>query len=802
MFYKNLKRRSAIHKVFLLFICVTYICNVAISQDKLNTITLPFYNYNQQILGEKIFVHTDKSFYVAGEIIWFKLYDVDGMLYKPLDLSKLAYVEILDASNKPVLQAKIALDKGDGNGSFYLPQSFNSGNYKLRAYTNWMKNFDVDDFFEKNITIVNTQKTVNESNADTTYTYDVQFFPEGGSMVNNIQSKIAFKGTDKYGKSVFFTGAITDNNDTLLKFAPTHAGMGNFLFTPLPGHSYKAIIYPVKGNAITKDLPAIYANGYVMNVTDANDDMLQVNLQSNITNPGDLFLLVHTAGSIKAALTGALKNGSTSFVVNKALLPDGISYITVFNSNKQPVCERLYFKRPTKQLQLTLSSDQPAYTKRNAANISIQTNTTTAANDSASLSVAVYRLDSLQSLDATFINSYLLLTSDIKGFVEDPTYYFTAPVVEAASAADNLMLTNGWRRFNWETIFSNTAPVLKFAPEYNGHIITGTVVNKATGNIEKGIETYLSAPGLKTQFRPSNSDNNGHIKYEVKDFYDTYGIVVQTDPLRDTIYKIIIDTPFSKQFSASTLPAFSLPAEAPNTLLDHSISMQVQNIYIANKLKQFLLPSIDTSSFYLDADASYKLDDFIRFTTLEEILREYIVLVNVTRKEGRVHLPTYDFSNKTMMSDDPLVLVDGIPFFDLNRFLNLDPLKLKSLEVVNRKYILGDNFYNGILNWKTYSGDPADYQLDPHAVTIDYEGLQMKREFYTPVYNTQNAVQNHLPDFRNVLYWSPSIKMATGSKQTINIYTSDMPGKYAVVVQGITLNGACGSSVLYFNVAE
>ena len=134
----------------LLIICQQFILSTASCQDNLNAIAAAFSQYHQNSMKEKIFVHTDKDFYVAGEIAWFKLYAVDASSHKPLELSKVAYVELLDSANKHLLQAKIALDNAEGNGSFYLPPTINSGNYKLRAYTNWMKNFGAGYFFEKN----------------------------------------------------------------------------------------------------------------------------------------------------------------------------------------------------------------------------------------------------------------------------------------------------------------------------------------------------------------------------------------------------------------------------------------------------------------------------------------------------------------------------------------------------------------------------------------------------------------------------------------------------------------------------
>ena len=133
------------------------------AQSTVNTIKAVFSQYKAHTFSEKIYAHTDKNYYLAGEILWFKLDNTDATFHKPADLSKVAYVELLDSANKPVLQAKIGLRNGEGNGSLYLPVNLSSGNYLLRAYTNWMKNFDPVFFFQKKITVVNVQKNNNNS---------------------------------------------------------------------------------------------------------------------------------------------------------------------------------------------------------------------------------------------------------------------------------------------------------------------------------------------------------------------------------------------------------------------------------------------------------------------------------------------------------------------------------------------------------------------------------------------------------------------------------------------------------------
>ena len=793
---KNIKVKFA---ACCLIICLALICSNALCQENVNAISTLFNKYNQNSIKEKIFVQTDKSFYVAGEIIWFKLYIVNASTNIPLDLSKVAYVEILDSINKNVLQAKISLSNAEGNGSFYLPINLNSGNYKLRAYTSWMKNFGPDYFFEKNITIVNVQKRITIAASETANKFDVQFFPEGGNMVENIPCKIAFKGTGQYGESISFKGFLIDNNDTLLSFVPQHAGMGSFSITPAANHSYKAYLQTDSGQSLIKLLPAAYSSGYVMGLTDSGGKIM-VKIQSDISTPKEIYLFCHTREIIKVSEQAALANGKAVFIFDKEKLGDGISHITIFNDDKQPVCERLYFKRPAEELQIKLNTGKQVYSARKKVNVNIGVADTKIKNDSASLSMTVFRLDSLQSSEAPTIGSYLLLTSDLAGYIEDPNYYFKNETTETTIALDNVMLTHGWRRFKWEDILKNKKAFFDFVPELNGPIVVGKVINTITGNAAANIESYISVPGFETEFNSSISDSAGQVKFEMKELYGSSEIILQTNTMRDSIYRIDATDPFSNTFSSTPLPEFNLLSGTGNSLRKQSVSMQVQNVYSGKKLRQFIVPNFDTTAFYLHPDEKYLLDDYTRFTTIEEVLREYVTMADVKKRDGNFHFSLFDFASNLMLKSDPLMMLDGVAIFDFNRFMELDPLKLYKLEVLNRRYFLGNSIFYGVLNWASYKGDLAGFDPAPHATILDYEGLQTEREFYSPEYATEEQQSSHLPDFRNVLQWTPHIKIVPGTTKEINFYSSDLPGKYLVEVQGISKNGLCGSKVFTFEV--
>ena len=537
-----------------------------------------------------------------------------------------------------------------------------------------------------------------------------------------------------------------------------------------------------------------------MRLTDTADK-IKVIVQSDISTEREIYLFAHTREIIKVAVSSSLQDGKAVFLFDKGMLGDGISHITIFNTQKQPVCERLYFKKPARHLEMKLTTDQPSYTTRKKISINIRAGNTEIRTDSASLSMTVYLLDSLHAFDAATINSYLLLTSDLRGSVENPNYYFLKDDPETNTALDYVMLTNGWRRFSWAEVFKNTKPFFEYVPEYNGPIILGHVINSKTGKPANNIESYLSVPGFQTAFSPSVSDTEGRVKFELKFFYASSEIILQPGARADSTYRIDITDPFSNNFSGTPVPLFTLQQNTSKSLLQQSISMQVQNIYSGKNLKHFLAPVMDTTAFYITPDAKYMLDNYTRFTTIEEVLREYVIKTDVRKRGGDFHFSLFDLASHDMFKSDPLVLLDGVPVFDLDKFMLVDPLKLNKLEVLNRKYFLGRSIFDGILNWTSYKGDMADYEMGPHATVIDYDALQLEREFYSPVYTTEDQLSSHIPDFRNVLLWSPHIRIAGGASEEINFFTSDVPGKYMVMIQGITGSGLAGSAITTFTVS-
>lgn len=753
-----------------------------------------FNNYSNQALQEKLFVHTDKEFYVAGEIVWFKVYYINGTTHKPLRLSKIAYVELFNERNEPVLQSKVSLKPGEPDGSFYLPVSLNTGNYILRAYTSWMRNFPEEYFFEKKITIINTLKESEQTLTKDTTAASVNFFPEGGNLVNGIESRIGFSITNREGVINNCQGFVIGNNsDTIVRFNPLKFGTGHFRFTPLPGNDYKAKVVLADGKVITKELPQAYVNGYVMNVSESGPQQITIVVKrkkmTGEQTTNKVLLAAHTRQVLKITESASINdNDSIRFVIDKNKLGKGITHFTLFADNNRPVCERLIFIKPDQKVIANIATDAKSYDQRKKIDLKVDVTGNTEYSPF-NLSASVFNIDDLEKNTAPGIVSYVWLTSDLPGVIESPDYYFSGDP-DVAAATDNLMLTHGWRRFKWEDVWSPGNSFVKYLPEIDGHLVTGEVIDSRNGRPVQRVNTCLTVPGRPFGFYTSASDANGIVRFNIRDYYGNGQVIVQRGIGIDSFYTVNLLKPFAERTVIQKGSSYKFTESMRQQLLQRSVGMQVQNIYTGDSMRNFKSPLVtDTLPFYGLPEKTYKLDDYKRFTTMEEVLREYVLEIGVVLRNGKPALRIFNPEAHDFYNDYELILLDGVMLRDINKIFSYDPLKVRKLDIIQTRYTLGQSVFNGIASFSTYEGAFDGYELDPKLVAIDYAGLQLQREFYSPVYETKEQIESRVPDFRTTLLWKPDITPDAEGKAAFQFYSSDRPGTYMVVLQGMNENG-------------
>jgi len=843
------------NRLILLLILLPAGLSTRAQENGKDSLRAAFSRYQSQAPQEKLFVHIDRTLYLAGETIWFKVYDIDGSSNKPLALSGITYVEVLDKDQRPVLQEKIEMKNGKGDGSVNISFSISSGHYVFRAYTGWMKNFSPDFYFMQPLTILNTRYSSSPAPSTPASSsppapslrpassqvngFDIRFFPEGGNLVNGLTSTVAFKATSASGKATPCRGVIIDQNkDTITEFQSTRFGMGKFTFTPARGNRYTALA-EINHEVIRRELPAAYDQGYAMRVDNSDEHRLRIIVHvagpaspsggpSSPSPPSSplVYLFIHTRGVLKSVQVNSLSNNEAYFYIDKDSLGDGISHITLFDGERMPVCERLYFKRPRQQLHIdaiarapvgpiaggsvdamagapvaaSATDTQPAFPTRKKISVDLSTTGASGLPVSAGLSMSVFLIDSLQPIPGENILSYLLLSSDLKGKIDSLPYYFGGTGPEAAEALDNLMLTQGWTRFRWEDLMKNKQPYFEFLPETDGPIINGKVTDRRTGQPAPQVNGYLSVPGKYFRLSTAISRPDGNIYFHLDNFHGMKELVVQTNSRTDSNDRIDIANPFSDQYSYLPLPDYLYPQKFVAQLLYRSINSQAENAYRSALENRFQPAMDDTIPFYGQPDRQYHLDDYTRFTTMEEVIQEFVDNVHVRRQSGKAYFRVKNTLFNLFFDDDPLLLIDGVPVFNGDKMVAADPLKIERIDVVSHRYFLGPAIDDGIVSFKSYDGGLAGYELDPNAVAIQYNGLSPQREFYSPVYETDAEQQSTIPDLRDQLLWSPEITTDAAGKKQLTLYTSDLTGNYVLFVQGMTSEGLAGYSVKTFTV--
>jgi hypothetical protein len=665
-----------------------------------------------------------------------------------------------------------------------------------------MKNFGPEGFFQKAITIINpTKKLGFLQNADS-LTSEIEFFPEGGNLVYGLESKVGFKAVDRDGKAFDFEGLLTDQKgDTVARFNPLKFGMGSFIFTPVAGNNYLVRILKKDGSIEKPLLPPIYQSGYVMRVARSAEGHLSVTVRaSNEYVNLPVYLIAHDNRNIISAQAKFLRSGRAEFEISSDSLKEGMNFITLFNEERQPICERLWFIRPGPPLQIKAKTEKEEYARRSRVDLNIFSSDLTGRGLAAHLSLSVYRIDSLQHPDQVSLYNYIWLTGELRGQVDSSDYYFRKGDL-ADEATENLLLTQGWRKFNWESARITDPKLMDFAPELQGHLIRARVVNKVSGKLQEGVLAYLSVPSTHFQLETAVSDSEGLLVFNVKSFYGADEIALQTADLADSNNRIDILDPFSEKYSLASLPVFEAGPGISASLVKESIHVQAENIYSfkgLQKLQGWDPP--DSTAFYGKPDQSYLLDDYTRFNTMEEVMREYIANILVKKRQGHFFYRVLNYPYKTFFDTDPLVLFDGVPVHDMDKIIDFDPFKVRKIELMNRKYFLGSAVFDGIISYSTYQGDLAGFSFDPNVIVLKYDGLQLQRNFYSPVYETKDQTLSRVPDFRKQLCWVPEISTDSNGNGKAVFYTSDETGTYLISLQGMTIQGRTGGSTGFFHV--
>ncbi len=517
--------------------------------------------------------------------------------------------------------------------------------------------------------------------------------------------------------------------------------------------------------------------------------------EPNSTRTG-LKLIIQAQGKINTQVSGFLNPEETIFSIEKNLLKDGVNQITLFDSSGLPVCERLIFKRP--EHLLLIDSEEKIIVRNFRSKVQLNLKATNQNEPVASeLSVAVYRNSDLGAYEYYDIVTELLLSSELSGHIEHPEYYFKHPDSATDKALDNLMLTQGWRRYCWKEVLGTGNTEYEYIPEFQGYTISGKVRDIRSNNTIKNLFAYLTIVDDENKTLLSRSNADGKVVFEVFEYYGAKNILKSLDINADKNTVLTLDAAFDTQEVQYVMPSWDINASLNDEINTNSISMQVENNFAPQEKAN--LSDSETEPFYAGHDQVFRLDDYTRFPTMLETLQENAKGVMLRKNKDGYYLRLFNPKLRKMLEGEPFVFLDGVPVQDFNKIMEIDPGTIDQIDVVFSEYVLGSKILHGLVNFSSFEESNMK-AISSSASMISYQGPQISKEFYVAKYETEESKRSRKPDFRNALYWNPNIRSNSDGGCSFEFYTSDSAGEYIIHIEGIDDNGNPGSKKLELKV--
>lgn len=754
---------------------------------------------------EKIYIHYDRPYYNPGETIWFKAYVFSANL--PSLISKTLYAELIDEKGTILQRKTVPVLAASAASDFQLPDSMKSSMVYVRAYTPWMLNFDSAFLYLKPIRIINSQATASKEKKEVLYS--LQFFPEGGDLVQGVESRIAFKATDDQGFPIPVKGDIVDSRgQKMFSFTSIHDGMGYFAIAPVAGEKYKAVWKDKKGAAHETALPAAKEQGVVLGVY-TTGNTVTYNLHRSDNAPPDYrnFTVVAQMQQqpVYMARINLLAKTQVTAPIPVEGLPDGIMQVTLFAANGQPVAERIVFVNQNNYYFITdVHANEKNFTKKAKNVIQLDIGDTLVSNLSVSITDAGTTA-STGSEDNIF--SHVLLSSDIKGYVHDPAYYFSGTADSIQQHLDLVMMTNGWRRFKWEDVIAGRFPVIKNYPELyvtvKGHVLG----LQSSELVDKELTVILKTKKNNAQFFTVPVSRKGEFVINNLVFYDTAQLFYQFN--NDKNKRLTSMAGFDFRNSFITLP--DKPVTGLHPLLKPSVpdsmtqkrnerltKLRLDEFFEGQKVK--VLQGVEVTS--RQKSPQQKMDE--EYTSGLFTGGDGYTFIMADDPFANSSLSVLDYlqgkvAGLQIATNGPdggsLSWRGGTPSLFLNE-MNADvsliqttPMSDVAMIKVFRPPFFGatGGGSGGAIAVYTKKGELINSSVKGlNAVAVN--GYSPAREFYSPDYST--TADKNKNDYRMTLYWNPYLVFDKSNRRVvIPFYNNDNCKRIRVVVEGINEEG-------------
>ena len=795
-------------------------------EDKVSAMFLTYQKYNAQ---EKLYLHFDKPSYASGETAWFKVYlrNVSDLMFSRLSLT--VYVELINTEREVIDTKLIFAGQDYASGDFVLPDDLASGVYSVRAYTNWMRNFDEELFYEKSFRVTavndtevaaqleetsdpNAASQIKEGGMTIASKVDLQFFPEGGQILDKISSRIAFRAVDKSGSPVVVKGVVKDaKGNEVTTFSSVHDGLGSLYLLPDAKNSYEVQLTEVNGQESTQRMPLPKVNitgvslmaqqrptGIVVQVAATPD--IDLNQSTLVVSQGGELIVVKNIDKSTQSYTVSVP---TSYV------RDGIVQLTLFDAELRPRSERLVFVyEHYKNTSASLMLSQDKYKKREK--IELELNVAAPKKSNVDASVSIVNSDHISPNDKrTSIISEFLLSSDLRGAIHNPRYYFEGYDAQKAKLLDLVMMTHGWRRYSWQDILS-------YQPKLNDFQIEKGIsfLGQTTGWLaeDKEVQSQITASAFTD---PLISDTlvtfangkfyfSGYVFFDTTDFYfqakrfnakkgtakNANNVTVnilenmapevgELDWVPGSVTADVIEKNRLARLKAAQVDsAFSL---SNRVIILEGLVIEDEQI---NEDEQWALHSV--------ADRTIDMTDVVATGTAWDMIRTRVEFARISRLLPNT---SNNFFDSLGGGGDGTNVINGVVFILDGFEVSYDQLttimqsELKKVEVL---YDFNATIYNSrATNGAVIMYSDPDRRIDTIVKgigTVTHPGFYAQREFYSPNYEVKEN-EHTKTDLRSTLYWNPHFYTDENGKAKVVFHANDVPGEYLIEVEGITEDG-------------
>lgn len=639
---------------------------------------------------------------------------------------------------------------------------------------------------------------------------DLQFFPESGMLINGLRSKVGFKCVSANGLGLDVSGYIVDkHNEKVIDFSSEHLGMGVFALLPAEGDSYTAVITNPKVSNTHFNLPEVHATGFSLALNHLNGDSLTVRVAkapAQVVNQ-QLTLMALQNGVVKLVSKVDLSKGIYNSIILKNKFNTGITQFTLFSADFKPLAERLIFiERDKDQIRLDLSLNKKTYGKREKIEVNLKAFDKDELPVTGSFSVSATNNVGINEDQEQSILSDFLLKSDLKGYIEKPNYYFNKANNKRVKYLDYLLLTQGWRRFNWTEILSDTNGPLfaKYKPQ-KGLELSGFIANAQKKPIPAGqVELFANTnEGLIATNTTADSKGN----FTISDLSFTGAAVFTakgTNKEKNRNVNIYFDKPVRPE--SKSMPAGKL------NFLDNEFFKYLRNtksrldeLERGNQYSRgIMLKEVEVKGSYLERNAvkgSKKLGNSVpdivinkdKLGNATNLVQVFYGLPGID-VVGRPDNAVIVLAGRNSLTGGPSVMkviLDGTEVAP-EILKDIPPASVEGIEILKRGSAA---IYNALGVIVITSKAGTDVYYSKYALnSYKMEGYQVSKDFYAPAYDLPNA--NHdIKDYRTVIFWKPDLVTNEKGRTSFSFFASDQPGNYKIIIEGLDINGRLARSV-------